>query len=471
MDEKTSRPPRLRQGISKERMLIFMKKTRLLPLLILVLVCLCISASAASAESGISGQAYIASISDQNGSVTTLTDGSTTTTWTQSSTGYGPDLTINLYSATVGEIWVRNGHCYSQNYYNHYDRPEVIKVTLWYSANYYTTNSVTYRYRMSDAYRPASYSASWNNGYQRMLLPEQLHGVTSIELTIESTTQGYGRTGATITDIVVSSGSHATATPRTYATATPKPYVQYITPSPTPYTQYVTPTPTRYVEYITPTPTRNVQYVTPTPTRAVVLLTPEPTRTPQVEVIRPATTTPPLVELITPEPQVTPDIPTFLSEGVPAPLLRSIATRSGPSAGYDEPGSFFGAGTYVNVISKSWDEINSMWWMQVEFNYRGIWMRAYTPANRIDIDPDRVPTENTVGETCKVTLSHRVYAGPGYEYDKFMVSLVYEGARVVVYAYEERDGVLWAQIHYREAVSNQNRRAWVPAEILTPYMP
>lgn len=442
-----------------------MKKTRLLPLLILVVILVCAGVTAASAAtSGPANPVYITSITDQNGQVSTLTDGSTATTWTKTANGYGADLTINLYSASVGEIWIRNGHCYSQNYYNHYDRPSVVAVTLWYSANYYTQTSVTYRYRMSDAFRPGTYTAAWHDGYQRILLPQQLSGVTRIELTIESVTQGYGRTGATISDVIVCGGQHATATPYTRVTATPKPYVQYITPSPTPYVHRVTPTPTRYV-----------QYVTPTPTRCVILLTPEPTRTPLVEVItpRPTATQPPLVEVITPVPQVTdaPSLPKdeYPSEGVTAKLLKTAATRSGPSNNYDEPGSFFSKGSEINVVSKAWDPENSLWWFQIEFSYRGEWMRAYTPENRIDLDPSLVPTENDEGDAREVLEDHRVYFGPGENFRMYKVSMLYQGSRAVIYGYEEVDGVLWAQIHYHDYAIGEDRRGWVPAEVLSTW--
>lgn len=447
----------------RERMLILMKKVRLFPLLVLALLCLCLTA--ASAAEGPANQVYIASVTDANGAVTTLTDGSTATTWTKSSS-YGADLTINLYSATVGEIWVRNGHCYSQNYYNHYDRPDVIAVTLVYSANRYTTSSVTYRYRMSDSFRPATYSAAWYNGYQRILLPEAVNNVVRIELTIESATQGYGRTGATITDIIVASGSHATPTPYTRATATPRPYVEYITPSPTPY-----------VEWITPTPTRHVTVITPTPTRHVTVITPQPTKTPLVQLITPVpkpTATPtPLIELLTPVPQVTaaPTAPTdkYLSVGIEAPLLQTAATRSGPSTRYDEPGSFFRKGVSVNVISKAWDDVNELWWFQIEFQYRDEWMRAYTTDNRVDIDPELVPTEIDEGDMREVLYNQRVYFGPGEEYKMYKMSMLYEGARATIYNYEERDEQIWAQIHYYDDVTSAYRRGWVPVECLSSW--
>ena len=424
-----------------------MKKTRLLPLLILLLACLCVSASASSYNNGPAGQAYVSSVTDANGAVSALTDGNTSTTWTKSSSSYGADLTINLYSATVGEIWVRNGHYYSQNYYNHYDRPDVISVTLWYSANRYTSTSVTYRYRMSDVYRPNASSAAWYNGYQRLLLPQQYSGVTRIELTIESVIQGYGRTGATLTDVIVATGTHTTATPRPYTTATPRPYVQYVTPSPTPFNYH---------------PTREpAEVIIPTPTRGVVLLTPEPTATP-------------LVELITPVPQTTstPVVPTvdYPSKGVLAKLLKRVATRSGPSVGYDEPGSFFKAGDYVNVISKAVDpNYPGIYWYQLELQDRGQWIRAYTHQSYLEIDPNSVPTENAVGDTRRVLQDHRVYYGPGTHYKMYTISMLYEGARATIYDRVFVDGVEWAQIHYYDGVIEDERRAWVPMEALSDW--
>ena len=405
-----------------------MKKRFLLPLLLLLTALLCLSASAA----GIGGQVSIASVYDAYGQVSTLTDDATHTTWTKESVG-GVDLTLNLYSATVGEIWIRSGHCYSQNYYNSYDRPEVVKVTVWYRANQYTTTSDTYRYRLSDAYRPNTRSSSWNSGYQRILLPKAYSGVTKIELTIESTISGYNRTGATITDIIVARGSHATATPKSYTTATPKPYVVYVTPTPGPNTE---PTRDVIVDPVTTMPL--IERVTPTPTLA-------PTRAPSTS------------------------YPT--STGIVATLKQRIATRTGPSNNFDEPGSFFSKGDTVNVISKAWDDENEIWWYQVEFYYDKGWYRAYTPAQRIDLDPSYVLTENMEGDPREVLYDQRVYYGPGEEFVMYKVSMLYKESRAVIYAYEidPDTGIVWAQIQYHDYAVDVTRRGWVPLDCLSTW--
>lgn len=428
-----------------------MKKLRFLPLFALLLACLCTTAFAAS----VPGQQQIAAIKDASGLVTQLTDDDTSTAWTKSASGDDVDLTISLYSGSVGEVWVRSGYAYTQNWYNHYSRPDVVKVTVYYRANQYTTTYDSFRYRLTDAYKPNTISEGWNSGYQRLLLPKKYTGVTKIELTIESSITGYGNTGATISDIIIAAGSHATATPRAYSTATPKPYVVYVTPTPGPATA----APEEPDEPL------------------VELITPRPTATAAVEVIKPEATNTPLVELITPRPTATPepqptDVPTPAptrvpvdyptKSGTPATLLKRIATRTGPSNNFDEPGSFFSAGDEVNVITKGWDSENGIWWFQVEFKYGDEWYRAYTTAKRIDLSPDLVPSETTDPFSTEIGKETWVYYGPGTQYRKFTWSVAYEGYDVKVYNIEGD----WAQIEYYDYASESTRRGWVLLEKL-----
>ena len=410
-------------------------------LLFLIAALLCLGAVTASAA-GIPGQQNI-SVSDASGYVDALTDDSTATAWTKP--GYGtPDLTITLYSGSVGEIWIRSGHNYSSNYYNHHDRPDTIKVTVYYQANRYTESYDVYRYRLTDSYRPNTVSASWNSGYQRLLLPKRYTGVTRIELTIESTVNGYGNTGATISDIIVAAGSHATATPKAYATATPKPYVVYVTPTPGPWDEE-----DDYVDFLPPYPEDEedddplVDYIKPQSSSS-------PSPTPYIHLIPPA-----------PVPEDKPvEYPT--KEGTVAPLLKRIATRTGPSNYFDEPGSFFGKGDEINVLTKAWDVENELWWFQVEFKYDGLWYRAYTPANRIDLDPDLVPMEPEEPYSTEIAEDTVVYYGPGRQFREFKYSVAYKGYDVKVYLIEED----WAQIEYYDYATETRRRGWVVVEDL-----
>lgn len=421
-----------------------MKKRFLLPLLLIALMCVCSTAFAAS----ISGQQSIAFITDATGNeVTALTDDDNTTVWTKSTAFGGVDLTVTLYDGTVGEIWIRSGYAYTYNWYSHYDRPDVVKVTVYYQVDPYTESCDVYRYRLADEYRPDTIATGWNSGYQRLLLPKQYTDVTKIELSIESAITGYGSTGATISDLVIASGSHATATPKSYATATPKPYVVYVTPTPGPETdedddvvvEIVTakpssPTATPYIENITPT---SKPAATAAPTAV-----PEPTATPK-----------PI------------DYPTDV--GTVATLLKRIATRTGPSNYFDEPGSFFSAGDQVKVITRAWDDENEVWWFQVEFydEFDRYWYRAYTTCVRIDLDPELVPMETDKPFETLVRVDTPVYYGPGTEFRLFKHSVAYAGYAAKVYNIEGE----WAQIEYYDYATEQLRRGWVALVDLVDY--
>ena len=423
-----------------------MKKLRLLPLLILAL--LCSTAFAAS----IPGQQNIGYIEDALSNVTELTDDDTSTAWIQSA-DYGVDLTLHLYSATVGEIWVRNGYAYTQNWYNHYDRPGSLLVTVYYQANRYTESFDSYRYRLTDAFRPTSLASGWNSGYQRLLLPKQYKNVNKIELTIESVANGTGGVGTAISDIIVASGSHATATPKSYATATPKPYVVYITPTPGPQTDSDD---NPYVEYITPIPEEEdddypyVDFITARPTEPLVeLITPRPTA--------------PLVEMITPTPKPV-EYPS--AGGVIGYSNQRIPTRSGPGTMYDEPGSFFSAGQEVKVVGKSWDENNHLYWYQLEFEYKDAWYRLYTTDGRIDVaNVEAIPDQPARGDALDTQYSLYdcdIYYGPGENYAKVRNVTMLKDKRCDVYVIENG----WALVDYYDYGRDVQRRGWIPVDCL-----
>ena len=414
-----------------------MTKLRLLPLLLLML--LCSTAFAAT----IPGQQSIAYIEDALSNVTELTDNDTSTAWIQSA-DYGVDLILHMNNATVGEIWVRNGYAYTQNWYNHYDRPGSLLVTVYYQANRYTESYDSYRYRLTDAYRPTASGSGWNSGYQRLLLPKQYKGVTKIELTVESVANGTGGAGTAISDIIVAAGSHATATPKSYATATPKPYVVYITPTPGPQVD----NDDDYVEYITPIPDDNE----------------DDDDYPYIEVItaRP-TATEPVIELVTPTPKPV-DYPS--SRGEIGYSNQRLPTRSGPGTMYDEPGSFLSAGSEVKVVAKSWDSNNHLYWYHFEFEYKNAWYRLYTTDSRIDVaNPGSIPEQPVRGDALDTKYSLYdcdIYYGPGSRYAKVRNVTMLKDKRCDVYAIENG----WALVDYYDYSRDVQRRGWIPVDCL-----
>ncbi len=409
-------------------------KKLFLPLLVLLMICACASAYAAT----VPGQQSIAYVSDGSGEVTDLTDDDASTAWIAPGTS-SPDLTLHFNYASVGEIWVRNGYAYTQNWYNHYDRPGSVKVTVYYQANQVTTTYDTYRYQLTDACRPNSVSRDWSSGYQRLLLPKQYRNVSKIEITIESVITGTGRTGAAISDILVASGSHATATPKSYATATPRPYVVYITPTPGPWTEEDDEDDS-LVDYITPKPNK----------------TSKPTATP-------------LVEKITPKPSATPEPLNFPSlEGVVGYTNQWLSTRSGPGNQYDEPGTVEKRGTQVKVISKVWDEVNELYWFHFECRMDGEWRRIYSTDYCFDVDPDLVfneqPHPNDPLDTRYAIGTHPVHYGPGLEYGKAKDAIMVPDKKLDVYAIENG----WVLVDYYDYNWDVRRRGWVPLNVVYP---
>ena len=82
---------------------------------------------------------------------------------------------------------------------------------------------------------------------------------------------------------------------------------------------------------------------------------------------------------------------------VSAPLTMRLSTRTGPSTGYTEPGTFFSnwQGVMVKVLSRAYG--NGVWWVQVEFSNGGRLYRAYTGAKRVDLNVICLPEETALG--------------------------------------------------------------------------
>lgn len=391
---------------------------------------LCLAgAFSAMADTGIGSAGDILAITDNATGEDVrqkLTDGSTVTAWVQPEGVTTPDLTMTLNRCVVGEIWVRNGYCYSQNYYYAYGRPSTLAVTIVYNGG---RDTVTYRYQLEDAFQPNLATDDWSNGYQRLLLPQEYAQVTRIDLTVEMATASTSYRPA-ISDISLNAGVHATATPRVYTTATPRPYVEYV--SPTPGSVLPTPSPTPAI------PTSGVPTAQPT--------------------TAPATTPVRSTDVPAPTPE-----PVYPSAGTVALLNKKAATRSGPGTRFDEPGTFYSAGDAVNVISKAWDDDSALWWYQIEINTSDGWIRAYTPAQRVDLDVSLVPTEDNLNDMRSVITSGPVYFGPSTSYRKYGWSWIYEGDNAKICAISGD----WAQIEYYSYAKDVTRRGWVKLDTLS----
>ncbi len=137
-------------------------------------------------------------------------------------------------------------------------------------------------------------------------------------------------------------------------------------------------------------------------------------------------------------------------------LSQRIATRTGPSTKYTEPGSFLKAGDTVQVHTKVWDSANEIWWVQVEFTaYNGARYRGYTGAWRMSVNLNEVPQEQAL-QSCRVTKTCWSYAGPGTNYVCWS-DQVYAGTNATMWEVENGYGL----IDCYDSNSGLQERVWV----------
>lgn len=150
-----------------------------------------------------------------------------------------------------------------------------------------------------------------------------------------------------------------------------------------------------------------------------------------------------------------------LADAAMGRLNQRIATRTGPGTRYSEPGSFLGAGDYVTVHTKVWDNSNRIWWVQVEFDWNNDRCRAYTGSWRMNVDLSRVPEERALGSV-RVTMDADAFAGPGIMYTLWN-DTVYRGTSATLYEVEGGYG----HIEYWNSSRSQYWRVWVPLYCLS----
>ena len=144
---------------------------------------------------------------------------------------------------------------------------------------------------------------------------------------------------------------------------------------------------------------------------------------------------------------------------VPGVLKMRLATRTGPSTNYTEPGSYHSKGYELDVISQAYDSRNGIWWVQVEFEYKGEPMRAYTGVKRVEVNLENVPVEEYLGSVWITREVSNPWYGPGYNYRKFSKPVPY-GIGCEVYGQENG----WLLVEYYDESRSLYRRVWVPEE-------
>ncbi|MCQ2458276.1 MAG: hypothetical protein MJ142_06060 [Clostridia bacterium] len=149
-----------------------------------------------------------------------------------------------------------------------------------------------------------------------------------------------------------------------------------------------------------------------------------------------------------------------ITDAVNGRLTMKMATRTGPSTRFTEPGTFFKAGETVRCISQTKDD-GGVVWVQVEFTYRGALMRAYTGLKRLNVDTSKLVWENDYRkfesiDCCIPWDTQYGYTGPGYQYARCDFKVY---AQEQYYVIAEENG--WFQLQTQDLQSGMIR-CWVP---------
>ena len=144
-------------------------------------------------------------------------------------------------------------------------------------------------------------------------------------------------------------------------------------------------------------------------------------------------------------------------------LNNQLATRTGPSTRYDEPGTFLSAGKTVTALSKVYDQNSEIWWVQVEFSESGKLYWAYTGLKRLNgLNLANVPEEDVIGN-CTTTSSTVGYYAPSTKAAAIRQSIP-TGIECTIYGYVHSDADDYVQIEFYDSGLRTYRRAWVKDE-------
>lgn len=138
---------------------------------------------------------------------------------------------------------------------------------------------------------------------------------------------------------------------------------------------------------------------------------------------------------------------------------QKLATRGGPSTRYDETHTFsIPVGTAVKIYR--YQVTNGTPWVEVEFEYGGELVRAWTGKKRVDSDEAiYLPGDYALLGSGYLNRSTPGWYGPGSGY-RVLYDRIETGTWVDILASQSG----WYLIEYDTANSSLIHRAWVPAE-------
>ena len=141
-----------------------------------------------------------------------------------------------------------------------------------------------------------------------------------------------------------------------------------------------------------------------------------------------------------------------------------LATRTGPTTEYTEPGTFYLEGSYVKIVSIAYDE-NGVPWVQCEISEGYGLMRVYTGLKRFDaatVDLTNVRNESSYRPySARLSASYELRYGPGNEYAVMSGYKLSSGKSVTVLTTEGS----WAQVQFTTS-KGLLCRGWIPVNNL-----
>lgn len=153
-------------------------------------------------------------------------------------------------------------------------------------------------------------------------------------------------------------------------------------------------------------------------------------------------------------------VPNYVLQPIAATLNQKMSTRSGPSTGYTELGTFQQS-TAIVVFEQEMG--SGVPWGMVEFQYKGTLMRAYTGMKRIDA-LGNVPWGNTTATDAITAYDVVPHYGPGDAYAPCSKTLP---AGSLIQAFHEESGYVMADFYLPG--DSLKTRAWIPVGYLSNY--
>ena len=138
---------------------------------------------------------------------------------------------------------------------------------------------------------------------------------------------------------------------------------------------------------------------------------------------------------------------------------QKLATRTGPATRYDEPGTY-AQDTQVRAMSKAYDSVNGIWWIQFQMRYRGQVYCLYTGLKRFNgLDINWLPTEKVIGR-CWLSMSAEAYYAPCEDAARNSWD-VPASTQCDIYAVVTGSSSDYIQVEFYDSVHGTWRRAWI----------